>query len=223
MSVIDRQWWPGLLRLETRGYLWLILSEATSLISRMAYCNRLAIIFARGWRRIAWNQSGWVMTWGDFGGNRVFGGWPEKGKWVTGIAMPYAIWQVSLFSDISIYRFIDWISNEHIFISWYVDLIISLYDDASLARFLLVSFFILSKKIYWHITWILYSLSRDVRGCPLYEALRIISQMLFETKKLFALVKCQCEIELMNKQIHALKIKLASLKDAKKIAVLKIQ
>jgi hypothetical protein len=33
----------------------------------------------------------------------------------------------------------------------------------------------------------LYSLSRDVRGCPLNVALRVISQTLFETKKLFAL------------------------------------
>ena len=42
-------------------------------------------------------------------------------------------------------------------------------------------------------------------------------------KKTFALVKCQCEIEPMNKQTYALRVKLASLKDAKKISVLKLK
>ena len=46
----------------------------------------------------------------------------------------------SLYSDITIFL-------GHIFIFEYVDMIISLYDDVSLARFLLASFFILSKKI----------------------------------------------------------------------------
>jgi hypothetical protein len=36
-------------------------------------------------------------------------------------------------------------------------------------------------------------------------------KLIFETKKLFALVKCHCESTNMNKQIHALKMKLASL------------
>jgi hypothetical protein len=47
--------------------------------------------------------------------------------------------------------------------------------------------------------------------------------MLFEIKKTFALVKCHCEIKPMNKQIYALRIKLASLKDAKQVAVLKLK
>ena len=68
------------------------------------------------------------------------------------------------------------------------------YPKIKLAWHLLVPFFILSKKIYWHILSVLYSLSRDVRRCPLNVALRIISQMLFEIKKLFALVKCHCGI-----------------------------
>ena len=69
----------------------------------------------------------------------------------------------------------------------------------------------------------LYSLSRDVRRCPLNVALRVISQTLFETKKLFALAYVSVESWNMNKQIYALKIKLASLRDEKKISVLKLK
>ena len=43
----------GLLRLETRGYLLLDLSEVISRNSKMTYCKRLAFIFTRGWLRIA--------------------------------------------------------------------------------------------------------------------------------------------------------------------------
>jgi hypothetical protein len=60
------------------------------------------------------------------------------------------------------------------------------------------------------------------------DALRIrlcglIHNSIFETKKLFALVKCHCEIEPMNKQLYALRIKLASMTDAKKIHALRLK
>lgn len=43
-------------------------------------------------------------------------------------------------------------------------------------------------------------------------------------KKPFALADCQCRINSnMNRQLYALKIKLASLNDPKKIAVLKLK
>jgi hypothetical protein len=68
----------GLLRLKKRRDLLLILSEDTILNSRMTYCKRFAFIFARGWRRIALNESGGAMLWGENGGNRIFERWPEE-------------------------------------------------------------------------------------------------------------------------------------------------
>jgi hypothetical protein len=53
--------------------------------------------------------------------------------------------------------------------------------------------------------------------------LRVNAQTLFETKKLFALVKCHCESSNMNKQTYALRVKLASMTDAKKIHALKLK
>ena len=85
----------SLMRLETCGYLLLILSEDTILISSMTYCNRLAITIARGCHRIALNESGEAMLWGEIGVNRIFERWPEKGKRGAGIVAQ----QISLYND----------------------------------------------------------------------------------------------------------------------------
>jgi len=98
-----------------------------------------------------------------------------------------------------LYRCIT-IFDEHILIFEYLDMLIlssfiSSYLDIlichgntwkiKLAWRLLAPIFILSKKICWHILSVLYSLSRDVRTGWSILAVRVISQMLFETKKTF--------------------------------------
>jgi hypothetical protein len=60
------------------------------------------------------------------------------------------------------------------------------------------------------------------------DALRIsfcglIHKLIFETKKLFALANVSVEINPMNKQTYALRVKLASMTDAKKIHALKLK
>jgi hypothetical protein len=70
----------GLLRLEKRRELLLLLYEVTNLNKTSAYCKRLAFIFARGWPGITLNQSAGVMALVIFGVNRIFERGPENRK-----------------------------------------------------------------------------------------------------------------------------------------------
>ena len=55
----------------------------------MSRCKRLALTIARGWRRIALNESGGVSALAHFGCNRYLSEEPEKGNRVSGDHVEY--------------------------------------------------------------------------------------------------------------------------------------